>query len=294
MLKIVKNLTKQTNKKNPIFERSDHFTFFMEKLTEDGKVIKEIIAPGSGKFPEDGEKVEVDVVAIIKESGKEIENTYKSGKTFKFIVGKADVAEWNIGIKTMKVGEHSKFEFDTTGNDSWKSSEIPENAVLVYDIILLRACKVYGTADESVQAANKINDEAAVKFKEGDNDAALDLYLCALNTIEDYTDESVNEVKARTMRNLSLVYNKKEDWKKSLEFANNVLDIVKDDLKALMRKIEALIYMGSIEEGKKVYAHALVVSKNNPAFVTLRSKIEEVERKERQRENKEFAKMFGK
>lgn len=268
----------------------------MHPITEDGKILKETITEGTGPQPKDGDKVKVNYIASIKDTGKEFDNTYKNGTPFKFIVGKSDIEIWSIGVKTLKVGEHAKFEVDSSYAYGEKGLEnvVPPNTTIIVDVELLAVMDAFENVSDAIQHATQLNDEAAVKFRAGDIDAALELYEKASGDVEDYFDDEANAIKIRTQKNLSLLYGKKAQWQMSLKCANDVLEKSKDDLKALVRKIEALIQLDSLDEARKSLQHALTISKNDPAFVALRGKLEEAEKIQRQRENKQYAKMFGK
>ena len=268
----------------------------MQPITDDGKILKEIITEGTGPQPKDGDKVKVNYIATIKDTGKEFDNTYKNGTPFKFIVGKSDIQVWSIGVKTLKVGEHAKFEVDSSYAYGEKGLEnvVPPNTTIIIDVELLAIMDVFENVTDAINHATQLNDEAATKFRSGDIDSALDLYEKALGDVEDYFDNDITEITIRTQRNLSLLYAKKGKWRLSLDFANKVLEKSKDDLKALMRQIEALIQLDSLEEARKNLQHALTISKNAQPFVVLKGKLEEAEKAARIRENEQYAKMFGK
>lgn len=268
----------------------------MHPITEDGKILKETITEGTGPQPKDGDKVKVNYIASIKDTGKEFDNTYKNGTPFKFVVGKSDIQVWSIGVKTLKVGEHAKFEVDSSYAYGEKGLEnvVPPNTTIIIDVELLAIMDAFENITDAINHATQLNDEAAIKFRAGDLDSALNLYEKAYGDIEDYFDDEANAISIRTQRNLSLLYAKKGKWRMSLNCANNVLEKSKDDLKALMRKIEALIQLDSLEDARKDLNHALVVSKNDKAFVALRGKLEEAEKAARLRQNAQYAKMFEK
>lgn len=268
----------------------------MHPITEDGKILKETITEGIGPQPKDGDKVKLNYIALIKDTGKEFDNTYKNGTPFKFIVGKSDIQVWSIGVKTLKVGEHAKFEVDSTYAYGEKGLEnvVPPNTTIIIDVELLAIMDAFENVTDAINHATQLNDEAAVKFRAGDIDGALNLYEKAYGDIEDYFDDDAKDITIRTQRNLSLLYAKKGKWRMSLNCANNVLEKSKDDLKALARKIEALIQLDSLDEAKKNLQHALSISKNGQAFVALKGKLEEAEKAARLRENEQYAKMFGK
>ncbi|OHT06990.1 peptidyl-prolyl cis-trans isomerase, FKBP-type family protein [Tritrichomonas foetus] len=266
----------------------------MEALFAEGKIKKDVIKEGDGPFPQDGDRVKVEYVATIKETGKIFDDTKKNGNPFKFVVGKSDIEIWSLGVKTMKVGEHSKFEFDSTFAYGEKVTEvgIPANTQIVIDVELIKIMETFENIDDAISRAEQINEMAANKFRGGDLDSALDLYNDIFDAIDGYTNDKISEIECRTFRNLSIVHGRKGNWKQSLKYADDVLLSKEDDLKALMRKIEALINLENLDKAKETLEHAILVSKNDPAFLALRGKLENAQKLKNKRENEQYAKMF--
>ena len=67
-----------------------------------------------------------------------------------------------------------------------------------------------------------------------------------------------------------------------------------EDKKALMRKIDALMGLGRLEEARKTLDKALAISKNDPAFVAMKPKLGQLEKQERLRQNELFKRMTHK
>lgn len=263
-------------------------------IPEDDKLLKKILKEGTGPHPKEGEKIKVDYTVSLKETNSVIESTIQK-EPYRCIVGQITFKPANVGITTMKVGERAQFEVES---QYLFGEHLPKNikpdATVIIDAELLEIMQVFDNVADAIAHATQLNEEAATKFRNGEIDAALNLYDKALGDVEDYTDEEASPIKIRTQRNLALLYSKKGAWRKSLLYANQVLEKLPDDLKALMRKIESLINIESFDEAKKELQRALTLTKNDPAFVALRTKLENSQKLARQRENQAYAKMFAK
>ena len=76
-------------------------------ITEDGGVKKKIIKEGKGESPKDGNEVHVNYIGRNKDN-KVFDQTKDKPFTFKLGDGKV-IKGWDIGVKTMKVGEKAEF-----------------------------------------------------------------------------------------------------------------------------------------------------------------------------------------
>ena len=107
-------------------------------VTEDGGVKKKILKEGTGEQPADGNEVHVNYIGRNKDN-KVFDQT--KDKPFTFKMGSHQVIKgWEIGVKTMKVGEKAEFVLspDYAYGSQKVSDLIPENSTLTFEIELLK------------------------------------------------------------------------------------------------------------------------------------------------------------
>jgi tetratricopeptide (TPR) repeat protein len=267
----------------------------MIPITEDGKVTKEIIREGTGANPIEGQRVQVHYTATIASTGVQFDTSRSTGRPYRFKVGATEPKTWSLGIQTMKVGELARFVVPPEyGNAAAGPETIPPDATIIIEAELLDIQETFETDAEGIARANALNDLARVAFSEGRYVDAVAVYQRVSFTIDGLTGPEVDAIRVRTERNLALAFAKVQAWQPSLAHANYVLSQEKDDLRALVRSVDALMNLDRLPEARESLARAMRVSKNDPSLTQLRKQLEDRERAERQRENLEFAKMFRK
>jgi len=112
---------------------------FLEDLTGDGGVIKEIIKVGNNLTVKNNSIVKVNYEGKL-ESGVIFDSSFERNEPYMFKIGEGKVIKgWEIGIKSMKVGEKAKFEISS--NYGYKKKGIPPiippNSKLFFEIELL-------------------------------------------------------------------------------------------------------------------------------------------------------------
>ena len=266
------------------------------KLTEDGKVTKEILREGTGPQPKNGDKVKMHYVASVKETGKVYDSSRERDSPYKFVIGETQIKVWSLGALTMRVGELARFTVDAAYAYGEKGFEpdVPPNSTVVIEAELLEIMETFSSAKEAIERADQLNEAAAAEFRAGNLEKALSIYRDEMTVIEDYFGEGTDAVRIRTARNMSLIYAKLGDWKESLIQANQVLDKDDKDIKALVRKVEAEIALERFADARKGIAKGIHIGGHQKIFEALRQKVEEGERDQRQRETERFAKVFSK
>ena len=111
----------------------------LEDLTGDGGVIKKIIKVGNNLTVKNNYIVKVNYEGKL-ESGIVFDSSFERNEPYEFIIGEGKVIKgWEIGIKSMKLGEKAKFEI--LPNYGYKKKGIPPiippNAKLFFEIELL-------------------------------------------------------------------------------------------------------------------------------------------------------------
>lgn len=240
-------------------------------ITWEKSIYKEIIREGAGPKVNTDDKVKIHYIIKLADNNSIIESTREKSDPLKFFVGNDDspIEAIDIAVGTMKVGEISKFTvhdpkyaFGKKGHEP----NVPPNAKIIIEIEIIDIMKTFSSASKAVEYADQLNDEASQNFKEHNVSQAIILYSNALNALEDYFGKSVLNMKLRTQKNLALMYSKNFDWKNCLIYADAALRIDPNDLKALMRKIEAHLGLNQKQKAKETIDYALNLTKNQKEY----------------------------
>ena len=204
-------------------------------ITEDGGVKKKIIKEGTGEQAKEGSEVHVNYIGRNKDN-KIFDQT--KDKPFTFKIGGGQVIKgWEIGVKTMKVGEKSEFILspEYAYGEKKMSDLIPENSTLTFEIELLKVeipKKDISemTFEEKLAEGKKFKEEGVNKFKAGDIANARDSFTRALAYLEnmDKTKEAEAEgvnLYVTTLSNLCNCCNRQKEYGAVINFATKGLKI---------------------------------------------------------------------
>ena len=204
-------------------------------LTEDGGVKKKILKEGTGAQATEGSEVHVNYIGKNKDN-KIFDQT--KDKPFTFKIGAHSVIKgWEIGVKSMKIGEKSEFILapEYAYGDKKVSDLIPENSTLTFEIELLKVeipKKEISemTYEEKLAEGKKFKEEGVKKFKEGDISNARDLFTRATAYLEnlDKTKESEAEgvnLYVTILSNLCNCCNRQSEYSAVVSFATKGLKI---------------------------------------------------------------------
>jgi len=204
-------------------------------ITEDGGIKKKILKEGKGQQAAEGNEVHVNYIGRNKDN-KIFDQT--KDKPFTFKIGGGQVIKgWDLGVKTMKVGEKAEFILSPEyAYGSQKVSDlIPENSTLTFEIELLKVVipkkEVSDmTYKEKLEEGKKLKGEGVEKFKAGDIAAARDLFTRAvayLETMDKNKEEEAEGVAlyATTLSNLCNCCNKQKEYHAVVNFATKGLKI---------------------------------------------------------------------
>ena len=266
-----------------------------EVIIEPGLLSKLILKEGTGEQPKEGDEVEVHYVGTLESDGSKFDSSRDRNETFKFTIGQGVIKGWSVGVATMKVGEISKFSIGSEWayGSSGSPPKIPGGATLVFEIELIKINKKL-TLEEALTYANKVNEEAGGYFRQNNLEKALFLYNDAVSVLSDKYDDSANLLNSKIESNISLIYSKLGKWQESLKHAENSISKDEKNIKALVRKCEALIMIGNFSEALKIQQKGMNISNNDPIFINLLNKIKEFEKKEQAGKDSLYAKMFRK
>ena len=254
-------------------------------ITEDGGVKKKILNEGSGSLPENGNEVHVNYVG--RNSDNKIFDQTKD-KPFTFKIGDGKVIKgWDLGVKTMKVGEKAEFILspDYAYGNKKVSDLIPENATLTFEIELLKIVVPKKevsdmTYEEKLAEGKKLKGEGVEKFKAGDIAAARDLFTRATAYLEtmDKTKEAEAEgvnLYVATLSNLCNCCNRQKEYHAVANFASKGL---------------------KIKETPKFYYFRAIANANNDEFNEAKKDLESLKKLmgEKERETDEGVKFVQK
>jgi len=114
-----------------------------EDISGNGGVLKQVVTPGNGAIPVDGQTAWVHYTGSHK--GQEFDSSRPKPHRrngFDLKLGAKQVIEgWEVAIKTMKLGERANVKLQPEygyGAEGTPGGPIPPNAVLDFDIELLR------------------------------------------------------------------------------------------------------------------------------------------------------------
>ena len=204
-------------------------------VTEDGGVKKKILKEGSGEQASEGKEVHVNYVG--KNSKNQIFDQTKD-KPFSFKIGEHKVIKgWEIGVKTMKIGEKSEFILSPEyAYGAQKVSDlIPENSTLTFEIELLEIITPKKeisemTYEEKLAEGKQMKLNGVEKFKAGDINAARDFFHRAIAYLENMDpnkkeeEEGVN-LYTTTLSNLCNCCNRQKEYHTVINFATKGLKI---------------------------------------------------------------------
>ena len=236
-------------------------------ITEDGGVKKKIIKEGTGAQAVEGSEVQVNYIGRNKDN-KIFDQT--KGEPFKFKIGDHQVIKgWEIGVKTMKIGEKSEFILspEYAYGDRKMSDLIPENSTLIFEIELLKVeipKKPISemTYEEKLAEGKKLKEEGVTKFKAGDIPNARDMFTRAVAYLEnmDKTKEAEAEgvnLYVTTLSNLCNCCNRQKEYHAVVNFASKGL---------------------KIKELPKLYYFRAIANANNDEFASAKEDLESLKK----------------
>ncbi len=276
-------------------------------ITDDGGVKKRIIKEGSGEQAAEGNEVKVNYVG--KNGDKVFDQT--KDKPFSFKIGAHSVIKgWEVGVKTMKVGEKAEFIFspDYAYGKQKVSDLIPENSTLNFEIELIEAQGPKKEIsdmeyEEKVAEGKKYKEEGVEKYKAGDYVGArekwdeackyIDRYI---NKYADYEKDACDLYQA-TLTNLCNCCNKQKEYYAVINYANKGIKVNDQLPKLFYFRAIAYAQTAEFEKAKKDIESLEKLltdkEKENAGIQYIRDLIERRE-KETNTQRKKFSKgLFG-
>ena len=229
-------MSEEKEKKDEVKKEPEQDTKDYTNVTDDGGVKKRIIKEGTGEQAAEGNEVKVNYIGKNAE-GKIFDQT--KDKPFSFKIGAHSVIKgWEVGVKTMKVGEKSEFIFspDYAYGKQKVNDLIPENSTLTFEIELLEAAGPKKEIsdmeyEEKVEWGRKYKDEGNELYKKGDYVGArakwdeackyIDRYI---NKYADYEKDACDMYQA-VLSNLCNVCNKQKEYYAVIVYANKGIKV---------------------------------------------------------------------
>ena len=265
------------------------------QLTSDGKLTKTILKEGTGRFPKDGDRIRCHFIGRLHDTKVEYSNTYKDSRPFKFVVGHVDFEAWTLGAKTMREGEKALFIVgpEYAYGEKGHEPEIPPDATIEIEAELLEILETFENPDDAAKRADELCTIASNDFRSGQIETAIQKYDDILSFLEDYKNSNVTLIRTKIQRNLSVCYAKQKQWEKSLLYANEVLNKVPSDLKALYWKGLAALELRKIDIADEAISQGLKTN-GKANFLPLNARLLELKKEEQTRQDQTFAAMMGK
>lgn len=251
-------------------------------LTEDGGVKKRILQEGSGEPV--GDSHEVLVYYKGTTNNKIFDQTKK--EPFHFTIGNKEVIEgWEIGVKTMKIGEKAEFIFEPqyAYKDQGFDDLIPPNATLTFEIELVEIrppLKKFKEMDypEKLAHAKKYKEEGVTKFKGKEIEWASEKFQKAAFFVADL-DKNNEDYKEGVdllftlYLNMANCNNNMKNYKVTIESVNNALKI-KSNAKCYYFRAIAYANTGDIEKSKADYEELKKLIPSDPGVEYVKNLIE--------------------
>lgn len=264
-------------------------------LTGDPKIKKEVLHFGNGRFPRKYQQVTAHVTVQIVDRNVIIEDSRKYNKPNHYTIGKNEYRMLDYMLMCMRVGEVSTYTVhpDYAYGSKGKEGYCPPNATLLFLIEILSIDPKYRTRKEAIEAALQLKDMANADFKKQNWFGAKEKYHEAAGILTSYYGKDIDEIKKILNRNLSLVYFKTGEYKRSIDFAGCVLHKDEKDLKALVRIVTGYYEMKDITKARQNLDIGLKYYPKEQLFTDYLTKIAALEKSEKDKTTQIYKKMFS-
>lgn len=266
--------------------------------------MKSLVQEGeSWETPKDDEKVRVKIQGTLEDG-----TTFVQHDELEVALGEEHFPEGvEKGIISMKKGERATFKIRSDYGYGAKGNpdlNIPPNATLHYDITLnsweAERPNWELSVPEKFEKSNKRKLEGNEFFKQGKLDRALKKYQKALTYVNVEYDFKTDEDKAKSkeykipiLLNMAQVNSKQQNYADAISNCEKVLDIDKNNIKALYRRGQAWMSLADFEKANADLLSAKELDPQNKEIATtlaaLKKKVKEQEEKDR----KLYASMFS-
>ncbi|XP_078175800.1 70 kDa peptidyl-prolyl isomerase-like [Carex rostrata] len=281
------------------------------EIGDDKKITKKILKEGEGyERPNEGAVVKVKLIGRLQD-GTVFTKKGHEEEEFEF---KTDEEQVIVGldraVMSMKKGEIAlvtispEYAFSST-ESSQDLAVVPANSTVIYEIELVSFVKEKEAWDlnnaEKLEAAGKKKEEGNVLFKSGNYARASKRYEKAAKSIEYDSSFSDEEKKQSKLLKISCNLNnaacklKLKDYKEAEKLCTKVLELDGKNVKALYRRAQAYMNLSDLDLAEIDIKKALEIDPDNRdvklEYKTLKEKVKEYNRKDKQLYSKMFAKL---
>eukprot|EP00484_Ammonia_sp_Unknown_P001801 CAMPEP_0197020952 /NCGR_PEP_ID=MMETSP1384-20130603/1819_1 /TAXON_ID=29189 /ORGANISM="Ammonia sp." /LENGTH=538 /DNA_ID=CAMNT_0042448685 /DNA_START=47 /DNA_END=1663 /DNA_ORIENTATION=- len=287
----------------------------------EGQIKKRIVFAADGADADIEEDSKVNIEYRIYYKDNDVEQVLCERKNFEMVVDDDDrfTSAFHLCLKSMKERERGEFKIKDTslinvdeiycGDDELKQNEgnnnkcvAPQGQITYYNIKVnsqeKAPAKWNAENEERITNGTRYKEEGNALFKANRYSGAIKKYEKALEWVDrDFSDESLEKAKTELVvscnNNLSLIAIKRKDWGEATERATKALDKDASNLKALMRRGQARMMSGFLEEAKADLKRAQSLDKENSVVKKLLKICTQKHKEYVEKQQKLYAGMFG-
>ncbi|KAJ3414121.1 hypothetical protein HDV05_007065 [Chytridiales sp. JEL 0842] len=270
-------------------------------LTVDGGVRKKIVKEGDGIEIVDGSLVTVEYSGYLYPDGPLFDSSRERGRSFQFRVGREQVIfGWEIGLKSMKVGEHSelicesKYAYGQAGN----GTTIPPNSTLIFEIEVLRCDPPEDPIPDKIQFAQEHKEKGNTLYRTAKYAEAAKAYSDAVSKLtytwgaDPHELETINSLKSSLYSNLAAAYLKVGDLMDAVQACENALEVDRKLVKVWFRLGQAKAGLAMFEQAVENLTTAMELDPSDASIPKEIEKVKKMEKDLAEKEKKMYKAMF--
>lgn len=260
----------------------------------DGKVMKCTLRTGKGARPRRCQKVAIHYTMSL-ENGPKVYSTRDEGKPFDFTIGSCEIPAFNAAALNMVGGERAELKIDSSMGygEAGHPPTVPPNANLFVELDLLYILEDM-PKEEAIKQAEEVNKRAGEAYRNEKYEEASVLYHECCQILQCHTGDDLDLLFDKYRSNLSTVYSKLGKWGESMHNAERILQKDKTNQRCILRKLDALIHLGRLEEAEEYLKKGLELSNNDPVFSSRTKDIEKARAEMKSAQENVYKKMAGK
>lgn len=266
-------------------------------ITEDGGIVKKMIARGEGGCPSKGEQVAVEYEGRL-EDGTVFDSSKNHGQPLEISIGTGQVIQgWDQGIIAMELGEKADLVIQSNYGygDRGSPPKIPGGATLIFTVQLLQiGDRKHGvkqlSEEELMEVALKQKDLGNAQFKDKKFEEASVHYREALSHLTSFIEEKeeINKLKITCYQNLSVALNAMGKYNDAVVMCSEALQVDDKAAKALYLRGIAHMKLKNFDEATEDMKAAI---KLNPQDKKLRTEFENIKNEKKKHNSSQAAAM---
>lgn len=284
-------------------ETSNNETFLnIITLTEDDGLIKKITQNGDGELPQTGQEIVAHYRGTLSD-GTVFDSSYQRNEPFKFVLGSGQVIRgWDLGFATMTRGEKAILvcTHEYAYGEHGSPPNIPPSATLEFEVELIefydkKKDKWEMTAQEKIDEATEIKQEANNLFKSHKFSQVMNLYQDGIDYLDDITNEDfsgITNLKLKYNLNLCITAIKLNDMYQAVNYAKEALLLDNNNITALYRKGIAENKLWNLDESLNCFNRILEREPYNNSVIRQIDIVNKRKNKMMRKENKLYTTMF--